>query len=93
MTKSELINEVARNTGLSASQAAQAVNATFEAITNRLSAGDDVRITGFGIFSVTATRERVGRNPRTGEISTIPAGKRAAFKAGARLAEAVRAAH
>lgn len=90
MTKSDLIQRVSKEAGLSQSQTSKVVNAVFDVITEALQHGEDVRITGFGTFKVTQTGERIGRNPRTGEQITIPAGKRPSFSAGASLVEAVR---
>ncbi|HLG51063.1 MAG TPA: HU family DNA-binding protein [Chloroflexota bacterium] len=90
MTKSDLIQRVAKETGLSLAQSGKVVNGVFDAITNALKSGEEVRVTGFGTFKVTQTAQRTGRNPRTGEQITIPASKRPSFSAGAALVEAVR---
>ncbi|HLH72524.1 MAG TPA: HU family DNA-binding protein [Chloroflexota bacterium] len=90
MTKSDLIQRISKDTGLSMNQSGKVVNAIFSTITNALKEGEEVRITGFGTFKVAQTSERVGRNPRTGEPMRIPASKRPTFSAGASLLEAVR---
>jgi len=90
MTKSDLVQQVAKDTGLSQNQTSKIVNEVFDAITDALQKGEDVRITGFGTFRTAETKERTGRNPRTGEEITIPAGKRVAFTAGSGLLETVR---
>jgi DNA-binding protein HU-beta len=90
MTKSDLIQRVSKDTGLSLTQSGKVVNDVFDTITNALKGGEEVRITGFGTFKVTKTAARTGRNPRTGEQITIPAGKRPSFSAGSGLVEAVR---
>jgi DNA-binding protein HU-beta len=90
MTKTELIQTVAKKTGQTQSQAGKAVDAVIDSIRESLGAGQDVRLPGFGTFRVTQTKERQGRNLRTGEKMTIPAGKRASFSAGTQLVEAVR---
>jgi DNA-binding protein HU-beta len=83
--KSELQQSVAEKAGLNKAQAGRAVDAVLDAITEALSSGEEVRLTGFGNFRVTQTAARTGRNPRTGESLNIPAGKRPTFTAGSRL--------
>ncbi len=85
MTKSDLIQSVARETGMSQAQAGKVVNQMFTTLADSLQRGEEVRITGFGTFRTVETRERPGRNPRTGEQITIPAGRRVQFTAGAGL--------
>jgi DNA-binding protein HU-beta len=85
MTKSELIQSVARETGLSQSQANKVVNSVFDQIARALQNGEEVRLTRFGTFRTLETKERIGRNPRTGQEITIPAGRRVSFTAGAAL--------
>jgi DNA-binding protein HU-beta len=85
MTKSEMIQSVARDTGMSQSQAGKVVNSIFDTIAHTLQNGEEVRITGFGTFRTVETKERPGRNPRTGQEITIPAGRRVSFTAGSGL--------
>ncbi|MFB3150831.1 MAG: HU family DNA-binding protein, partial [Alphaproteobacteria bacterium] len=66
MNKSELIAAVAEATGISKSDASSAVDATFDVISDALTNGDDVRLTGFGSFTIVECAAREGRNPRTG---------------------------
>ena len=89
MQKTELIAQVAKTSGLTQKQAGDAVNATIDAITAALKAGDKVTLTGFGSFQVRETAARTGVNPRTRQKLNIPAGKRATFTAGAGLKGAV----
>jgi len=89
MNKNELIAEVAEKTGLTKAAAGEAVDATFDAITGALKAGGEVRIIGFGNFSVTQRAATEGRNPRTGDKIKIPASKTPKFKAGKGLKDAV----
>lgn len=88
MNKTELVNAVAES-GLTKADAAKAVEGVFEAITDALKSGDDVRLVGFGTFNVTERKASTGRNPRTGEEIQIPASKLAKFKAGKGLKDAV----
>ncbi len=89
MNKNDLIANVADTAGLSKADAAKAVDAVFDGITSTLSSGGDVRLVGFGTFSVTARAATKGRNPRTGEEIDIPASKQPKFKAGKGLKDAV----
>lgn len=89
MNKAELIEEVASSTGLTKSDAAGAVDATFDAIANALSNRSTVSLIGFGTFSTTDRAARTGRNPRTGETINIAATCVPKFKPGKSLKEAV----
>lgn len=88
--KSDLTKKVATRAGLTGVKATTAVNAMLDAIAEAIEEGEEVRLIGFGSFKVTETRERRGRNPRTGEPITIPAGRRLSFSPGAKLVEALR---
>ncbi len=89
MNKGELIDTVSTRTSLPKSEAAQAVDAVFDAITTALKTGDTVSLVGFGTFVVKARAARSGRNPRTGETITIAASRVPGFKAGKGLKDAV----
>ena len=87
--KTELTQKVAERAGLNKAQAGRAVDAVLDTISDELSSGGEVRLTGFGNFRVTQTAARTGRNPRTGEQIKIAAGKRPAFSPGSRLKQSV----
>jgi DNA-binding protein HU-beta len=89
MNKQELIGAVAETTGLSKNDAGKAVEGVFEAISTALKKGDEVRLVGFGTFSVTKRKASTGRNPRTGEPMKIKASTQPKFKAGKGLKDAV----
>lgn len=89
MNKNDLVAEVARTTNLSKTDAAKAVESVFDSITKSLSQGDEVRLVGFGTFTVAKRAASEGRNPRTGEKISIPATKQPKFKAGKALKDAV----
>ena len=89
MNKAELIADVATKTGLSKKDSELAVNATFDAITAALTAGEKVQLVGFGAFDVKERGVRMGRNPKTKEEIEIPASRVPQFKAGKVLKEAV----
>ena len=89
MNKNDLVTAVASSTGLSKTDAAKAVDGVFEAITGELKTGGEVRLVGFGTFTVAQRAEAEGRNPRTGDKITIPASKQPKFKAGKGLRDSV----
>ena len=89
MNKSELIDVVARNAGVTKASAGQAVEATLDAIAGALQGGDSGALVGFGTFSVRERGARTGRNPRTGESIEIAASRVPAFKAGKALKDSV----
>ena len=89
MNKNELIEAVAAKTGSTKADANRAVTALTEIISDALTKGDSLSLTGFGTFEVRDRGERTGRNPRTGEEVKIKAAKVPAFKPGATLKAAV----
>ena len=89
MNRNELIDAVAGKADLSKSSANKAVDAVFESITSALKGGTEVRLVGFGTFSVSKRKASTGRNPRTGEPMTIKASSQPKFKAGKGLKDSV----
>ncbi len=89
MNKNDLVAKVADKTGLSKSDAGKAVDGVFDAISEALKGGDEVRLVGFGTFAVAARAASEGRNPRTGDKINIPASKQPKFKPGKGLKDAV----
>jgi DNA-binding protein HU-beta len=89
MNKMDLIEHVAGQTDMSKAAAGAAIDAVIEGITKALRKGDEVRLVGFGTFSVKKRAAGKGRNPATGQEIKIPASKNARFKAGAALKAAV----
>lgn len=90
MNKTELVNAVAEKTGLSKTQAKDALEATLCSIAGALAKGDKIALIGFGTFSVTEKAAREGINPSNKQKIQIPAKKVVKFKAGADLAEKVK---
>ena len=82
MKKSELITAIAEQTGLSKTDAEQALNATIDTIIKAVAEGDKIQLTGFGTFEQRQRNARTGVDPRTGNSIEIPASKVPAFKAG-----------
>lgn len=89
MNKNELVSAVADEAKLSKSDAQTVVDAVFTVITNELKSGGDVRLVGFGNFSVTKRAASTGRNPQTGAAVKIPARKVPKFSAGKGLKDSV----
>ncbi len=89
MKKADLVATVSVTAGISQADAGNAIDATLDAITSVLKSGGEVRLTGFGSFSVADRAAREGRNPASGETIQIAASKQPKFKAGKGLKEAV----
>lgn len=89
MNKNDLIAQVSERSDLSKADATRVVDSVFDIIQETLQSGDEVRLVGFGTFSVTKRAASEGRNPRTGEPMKIPASLQPKFKAGKGLKEAV----
>jgi DNA-binding protein HU-beta len=90
MTKSDFVERVADNSGLSKKDASNAVDAVLKSIEDALRSGDEVSFTGFGKFHVASRGAREGRNPRTGETMQIAATKVPRFTAGSGLKKAIK---
>jgi DNA-binding protein HU-beta len=86
---SELVSAVGEKAGLSKSDAATAVDAVFDTVQDELKKGGDIRLVGFGNFSVSRREASVGRNVSTGEKVNIPARNVPKFTAGKGLKDAV----
>ena len=89
ITKSELVAHIKTELDGDAKIIDSIITATLNAITTSLKEGKEVRLTGFGSFSVSAIAARAGRNPRTGDTIQIAASKRPVFKAGKTLKDSV----
>jgi integration host factor subunit beta len=81
MTKAELVEMIAVETGISKKDTGVIVNMILENIGRALISEDKVELRGFGSFKVKGRRSRMARNPRTGESVTVPAKKVPYFKA------------
>ena len=89
MNKQGLIGSVVETTGLSRSDATRAVEGVFDSIAAALKAGNEVRLVGFGTFSVGRRKASAGRNPRTGAPMNIKATSQPKFKPGKALKDSV----
>lgn len=90
MNKSDLVASMAQAAAISKAGAEKSLNGALAAITTALKKGDKVTLVGFGTFSVTKRAARTGRNPQTGKAIKIKAKKVTKFKAGSKLAAAVK---
>ncbi len=89
MNKNELVSAVSEGSKLSRQDAASAVEAVFDVMQDAMAKGDDVRLVGFGTFSVSHRAASKGRNPSTGAEVDIPARNVARFTPGKGLKDAV----
>jgi DNA-binding protein HU-beta len=90
MTKAELIDKIASGTGLSKADASRALDTTLNSVKAAMKKGQKVTLVGFGTFSVSKRKSRKGRNPRTGDVITIPAAKVPKFTAGKSLKDYIK---
>ena len=91
MNKVELVAKVAEDLGFTKKDVTAVVDAVLDTVVDTVASGDDVKIVGFGTFSVTKRDAREGRNPQTGETIAIAASKTPKFKAGKSFKDAVKA--
>lgn len=90
MTKAELVGAMAKEAKISKASAEKALNALTGSVTKALKKGEKLTLTGFGTFSISRRKARVGRNPQTGKEIKIAATKVAKFKPGNLLKGAVK---
>ena len=90
MTKAELVEQMAKDAGISKAAAADALNSFVENVTKTLKKKDGkVTLVGFGTFSKVRRKARKGRNPQTGDAIKIKACNVVKFKPGKKLKDAV----
>lgn len=89
MNKQELITKIAKDTGITKTNAAAAVDSFFEGITKSLKKGDSITFVGFGTFKTSQRKARMARNPQTGAAIKIPKRRVVRFSAGKGLKAAV----
>jgi integration host factor subunit alpha len=85
LTKAHLADLLFEQIGLNKRESKDMVDAFFDLMVDRLIAGDDVKISGFGNFQIRTKAARPGRNPRTGELIPIEARRVATFQASHKL--------
>ena len=89
LKKSEMIEALAKETGLTKTDVEKVFNGTFDLFKKELGKGNNVAVAGFGTFKISKRAARTGRNPQTGETIKIKASKSVGFKSGSALKEIV----
>ncbi len=89
MNKNDLVNKVSEMVDMSKADAGRAIDAVFATISESMARKEDVRLVGFGTFTISERKATEGRNPRTGEVIKIEAKSVPKFKPGKDLKEAV----
>ncbi len=90
MNKADLIDKIAKDARISKTASSKALDSLVDGITRALKKGDRVALVGFGTFTVSRRKARVGRNPQTGEQIEIKARKVARFRPGKDLSSTIR---
>ncbi|HEX9751186.1 MAG TPA: HU family DNA-binding protein [candidate division Zixibacteria bacterium] len=90
MKREEMIEKISKEAKVNKAQAERAMKALFDGVATSLKKGQKVTFVGFGTFSISKRKARMGRNPRTGEQIKIAAAKVPHFKAGEQLKRSVR---
>jgi DNA-binding protein HU-beta len=90
MTKADLVDKIAAKAGLTKVASEKVLNAFLASVSDVLLKEGRLNLTGFGAFVVETRQARKGRNPRTGAVITIPAGKVVKFRPGRKLKESVK---
>ena len=90
MNKAEIVEKIAKDTGLTKVTAAAAVESLIDGITKALKKGNTVSFVGFGTFKTASRKARTARNPQTGEAIKLPKRRVARFTAGKSLKAAVK---
>ncbi len=90
MNKADLIEQISKMTSSTKANTERLLDAFIDVVSKNVKKKDGVKLVGFGTFSVSARKARVGRNPQTGEEIQIPARKVPVFRPGKELKESVR---
>lgn len=93
VTRADLAEAVHKEVGLSRQDCAELVERTLELVVEALERGEEVKLSGFGVFQVRDKRARVGRNPKTGEPAAIDPRRVISFRASQLMKARVQAAH
>ncbi len=90
MTKKDIVLKITDSTGIRQIIAKQVVQETFKSIVDALSRGEKVELRNFGIFKIKSRRQRMGRNPRTGQAVPVPPHKVVVFKPGLEMKQRIK---
>lgn len=91
LTKADLAEKLYDEIGLNKRESKEFVESFFNELNNTLGNGEEIKLTGFGNFSLRAKSERIGRNPKTDEEKMISARRVVTFKVGQKLKSRVEA--
>lgn len=80
MEKSELVTVIAKKANITKAKAKELFEAIIETLQKALIKGEVISLKNFGTLCVTTSKERIGRNPKTGEVVSIPACRKVKFK-------------
>jgi DNA-binding protein HU-beta len=89
MNKADLINVISESTGLTKTKSGDVIDVITESMKTALVNGEKVTLVGFGTFTSSKRKGRKGRNPKTGEVITIPEKTVVKFKSGSYLTDSV----
>ena len=89
MNRQELIEKVAKDTGMTKTSAAAVMESAIDGIVKTLKKGQTITFVGFGTFKTSVRKARMGRNPQTGAAVKIPKRRVARFSAGKGLKDAL----
>ena len=89
MTKADIVEDIAQKTGLTKKEVGETVDLFLEEISKLLVDGNHLEVRGFGTFKVKERKERMARNPRTGEAVPVPARRVPIFKVSKMLKDRV----
>lgn len=89
ITKQNLVEQIHEKLGYSKKEASELLESTIDIIKNTLASGDDVKVAGFGVFTIKQKADRRGRNPQTGETLIITARRVLSFKSSHLLKKAI----
>jgi DNA-binding protein HU-beta len=90
MNKHDVVAKIAKDTGITKTNAAAAIDSIIDGITRSLKKGDPVSFVGFGTFKISNRKARTARNPQTGAAISIPKRRVPRFTAGKGLKQAVK---
>jgi len=89
MTKADIVEDIAQKTGLTKKEVGETVDLFLEQVSDLLSQGRHLEIRGFGTFKVKERKERMARNPRTGDAVPVPSRRVPIFKVSKMLKDKV----
>jgi integration host factor subunit alpha len=89
LTKAELVDTLCTHVGLNQREGKEMVEALFEEFGGCLERGEEIKLSGFGVYTVRQKEERPGRNPKTGEAAPIAARRVVTFQPSGKLKDAV----